>query len=203
MSSLFFDTTNELQIGLLDEKNHWVAFETHKERKASEAIHGLIISLLEKNNLSLKDLKNIFCIAGPGSYTGMRVSSGISQILEWHEFNIISFYHFDVAKILYPEGLWVARAFKDEFYFFEWDKNEEKSFVLSRKESLTFLEKNKKQVYGASSEISELELSLISTSELVNQHSSKVFSVLEKEKLKKELFYYRPLNEEFKKKGES
>src|SRR5690606_16531480 len=111
MSSLYFDTTNQIQLGLLNEEMNWVAFEVHPERKASQAIHGLIDELLKKNHKKFNDLKNIFKLSGPGSYTGMRVGEGIAQVLEWQGHEVLGFYHYDIARTLYSQGLWFAKAF--------------------------------------------------------------------------------------------
>lgn len=203
MKSLYFDTTNELQLGLLDEEFNWISLETHSSKKASQAIHGLIDSLLKKNDLELNDIEHFFYIAGPGSYTGMRVSSGLAQILEWNEFKILSFYHhYDIAKILFDSGIWVARAFKNEFYFYEWNASEEKSYILSEQESLKQLERADLKLFSYSTSIDDLKASFTSTSKILEINSKRIFPELIKKSYKKELFYFRPLDEEFKKKGQ-
>lgn len=200
MKSLYFDTTNELEIGLLDEEFNWVTLEKHSSKKASQAIHGLIAMLLQKNSLELNEIEYFFHIAGPGSYTGMRVSTGLAQILEWNKYKTLSFYHYDIAKLLHASGLWVAKAFKNEFYFFEWNSSQEKTYILSEQESLELLGKSKLKLFSSFSTIDHLPWKFESTSEMLTENSRVIFPEFIKQNYKKELFYFRPLSEEFKKK---
>ncbi len=48
-------------------------------RKASEVLHRLIRQLVEKNNLSLNDLKAVAINGGPGSYTGLRIATSTAK----------------------------------------------------------------------------------------------------------------------------
>ena len=86
---LFLDTTFGITVGLLDDQNEWLDYSFVDGQKGSAVIHKIILDLLEKNNLSIKNVKALFQIAGPGSYTGMRVSDGISQIFDWQKFRLL------------------------------------------------------------------------------------------------------------------
>ena len=194
---LFLDTTFGITVGLLNEKNGWVDYSFVDGQKGSAVIHKLILDILEKNNLSIEDVKVLFQIAGPGSYTGMRVSDGISQTFEWQKIRTYSFYHFDVPKILnINSGVWFANAFKGELFIFKWNDKENEKLLLRMDEALNYLEGADIPIYASfqnNSVDSEYEL----TKDLIKENSKNVFDYVEDKNLKKELFYFRTLDEEF------
>ena len=99
MNSLFLDTSNQICIGLLSEVFEWIEFKIIKEKKASKALHGLIQDILTTHRLELDEIKNIFYISGPGSYTGVRVAHGLCEVLQWQSFDVYSCRHFDIPKL--------------------------------------------------------------------------------------------------------
>ena len=80
---LFVDTTDKITFGLLDDQFQWKEYFYDPKMVISTKIHLLIHEVLKKYELTFSDLNSIIYCAGPGSYTGMRVSEGISQILQW------------------------------------------------------------------------------------------------------------------------
>jgi tRNA threonylcarbamoyladenosine biosynthesis protein TsaB len=130
-SYLYIDTVGSIAIGLLDHKFQWIAYENLGERKRSNSIHRKIHELVEKHNLSLMNIKNVIYSSGPGSYTGMRVSEVIVQGLAFFDFNLFSFYHFNVPSILgSKEGKWVSNAFKGEAFIYEWNNKGSKHSLI-------------------------------------------------------------------------
>lgn len=131
MSYLFIDTTKFLTLGLLDSEFNWVSYNETSDRKGSATIHYLLDDILKENNIDVLKLKGIFQVAGPGSYTGMRLGEGIAQIFEWHSIAIYSVYHFEVPFMVGTKsGAWVAQAFKGEAFIFSWDKDNQSKTEL-------------------------------------------------------------------------
>lgn len=199
MTALFFDTTNSIKLGLLDKELSWISYEGHPSKKASQAIHGLIHDLLQQNKIDIKNLDCIFKIAGPGSYTGMRVSEGMSQIFEWSDFKTYSFYHYDIAQIENPDdGIWAAKAFKNEIFIFEWEKESHKTEIMSLEKARDYLSKTQKKIYSYDKEsLEELGINSSSTTELLEAHSQRILSVVKSFKDPRPLFYFRSIEEEF------
>jgi tRNA threonylcarbamoyl adenosine modification protein YeaZ len=77
MFTLFIDTHGEtISVALYDGKE---LFLKTQESEYSHAVYlaPMIKTILEENNLSVKDLKNIVAVNGPGSFTGLRI--GLSE----------------------------------------------------------------------------------------------------------------------------
>ena len=124
MSYLYIDSSKHLVLGLLDEKFKWMDFLEVKDVKTSAHIHKDIFSMLSRNDLSMDDLFGVFVISGPGSYTGVRVSEGLAQVLEWAKIPVYSFNHFQVPQFLNDNSwIFVSKAFKGEFFIYDNDGN--------------------------------------------------------------------------------
>jgi tRNA threonylcarbamoyladenosine biosynthesis protein TsaB len=129
---LFIDSTLGLEIGLLDSQFRWVDFSTYDSKKPSEIIHFEIHQLLNKHHLKLKSLE-CFTTSGPGSYTGMRTSEGLVQVLALSGMKIYSFYHFEVPKLTgVKEGFWVTNAFKGQVFVYTWNEEKEEKLLINK-----------------------------------------------------------------------
>lgn len=178
MYSLFLDTTAGLTYGLLDEKFMWIAYESSNEKRPSEHIHEKIFFMLSKFNIQLSQIR-IITVAGPGSYTGMRLSEGFADIAEWNGVKVFSFYHFEVPQLIgVTSGRWITNAFKNQLFSFQWNETEFKKDLLS--------ECNDQNAF-----------TIEKTTELIYKHPDLVFSKVIKLNEKKETYYFRTLEEEF------
>lgn len=192
---LFIDTTKAITVGILNKDFQWISYEFFPDAKGSALIHKIIHDQYKKHDLKLLETKALIQVAGPGSYTGMRVSEGISQIFDWQGFETYSFYHYEVPKILgVSKGIWLANAFKGEYFIYKWDANEEKSNLI-KKDDFSL---NSDEKLFSSFELEEFELNL--TSELIKNDSQLLFKKVISENMKKTLYYYRTLEEEYNKK---
>ncbi|RLA64681.1 MAG: hypothetical protein DRQ88_07220 [Epsilonproteobacteria bacterium] len=195
MSYLYIDSSKYLVLGLLDSDFKWIDFNEVKDVKTSAHIHKDIYEMLEKHNLELDKLSGIFVVSGPGSYTGVRVSEGLAQVLEWQKIPIYSFNHFQIPEFL-DESSWafVSKAFKGEFFTYE--KN--------GKTSLNKLEDFDNIIDGLADKIythfpEDLPTSLNHfTSIVVKDNPEVIFSKVLEKNLRSRPFYYRPLEKEFK-----
>ena len=194
---LFIDTTKDITVGLLNREFEWIEYEFFENAKGSALIHKCIYDQLERQNIGLDNIEGLVQLAGPGSYTGMRVSEGVSQIFRWQKFKTYSFYHYEVPKLLgYEEGTWFANAFKGEYFLYHW-KNEE--------ESKTLIKKDEFDIYSVENLYSsflfdDLEKNISLTSKLIYEHGQELFKKVVGEKIQRPLYYYRTLEQEYTRK---
>lgn len=200
---LYLDTTFGTSIGLLKPDFFWLDFIENDGQKNASTLHSSIDQLCIKNNIDINQIEGLIQVAGPGGYTGLRVSDGISQTFSWFGYSTFSFYHFEVLGFLgLTEGLWLSNAFKGELFGF--DQASKKQWLL--KESDWFSKKSPQQLYthyfSAFSPTSKSRLEnsqFIETSELIKANPQSIFKQIILEKRQRELFYYRPIDQEFTK----
>ena len=121
---LYLDTTHGIQLGLLNNQYDWIEINNLGELKSSAVIHAYINDLLVKYNQEILDISSLVYCAGPGSYTGMRVSEGIAQIFEMAQIKLYSFYHFEIPQIYGNQhGKWLDHAFKGEIFIYDWNES--------------------------------------------------------------------------------
>ncbi|MBC75322.1 MAG: hypothetical protein CME64_04835 [Halobacteriovoraceae bacterium] len=192
MSSLFLDTSNQICIGLLNKDLEWVEFKIIKEAKASKALHGLIQEILNAHNLDLKSIENVFYMSGPGSYTGVRVAHGLCEVLKWQSMKVFSCRHFDIPTILnIPRGLFVSKAFKKEIFIYEWENDTTEQRLIPEDELV--------ECGNAFTCDPESFPGLQSTYDLIKERPKEIFSRMLGRSMNSEVFYYRTLDQEFKK----
>lgn len=186
---LYIDTSNQNSVGLLKKtpEYSWVDFQT-SDKKAS-FIQSEIAMILEKNHLSFQDLLGVVYSAGPGSYTGMRVTQGFIGTLQSLELSTDGFYHFELVDQI-ENSMWLSSAFKNEFFVAE----NGQTWRLSKESCLKMLEeKSDKKVFSFSGE-EILGLATNSIQTVIQQQPA----LLQIAGGEKDPYYYRPLEEEFK-----
>lgn len=201
MNGLYIDTTSHLDIGLLDSKLNWLGRREFKEKRNSSHLHLMIYELLNENELSLAEIQDVYALAGPGSYTGIRLAKSIYDILSWQNINVFTFYHFEIPAVLgIKSGVWVCPAFKMEYFIYCWDSNKQTKQLVSREDFHRILaDIDAKEIYTNFDFDSGLETKLIKTADLIQSNTSKIFSSFKKEKMQRESFYFRSLEQEFTK----
>lgn len=191
MHYLFLDTTNGLTLGLMDQDFHWLSFEKREEKKPSEVVHTLINEQLIKFNLKILDI-TLITIAGPGSYTGMRLSEGIAQMFKVCGIKILSFFHFEVpAFVGVSEGKWIAPAFKGEYFIYSWGNGKVSKELVREKELQIPNQFYSNQYFVADRQI-------INTTDLIHQNPGKIFKIVLDRNEFHPAYYFRSLEEEFK-----
>ena len=82
MYSLLLDSSNtSLSVGISEDSKLIYHTSFSCWQKQSELMIPEIQKALKETNLSLKDIKEVVCAKGPGSYTGVRIALTIAKIL--------------------------------------------------------------------------------------------------------------------------
>ncbi len=192
---LFLDSSTYIQVGILRKDFSWIHHEIIKNKKGSHIIHSLIYSALKEKGFETTDIEGIFLANGPGSYTGIRVAEGLSQILEIEGVPVYSFYHFEVPRFCgLTEYDFFAEAFKGEVFHYKFA--EEKSSSLISEED--FLGIDLAQGKGFHLEGTILNRKLSSVYELFEKKSSDIFSKVFERAEHLPPYYYRTAEKEFK-----
>ncbi len=84
MMSLFLDTSSSfLTIGLLKDEKLIDSIDRRSHNDLSTYTVNDINELLLKNGVKPKDIEKIYCINGPGSFTGIRIGVTIAKTFAW------------------------------------------------------------------------------------------------------------------------
>lgn len=203
MVSIYLDACEKLKFGLLSQNYSWMDYFESDTLQSASKIHEVIQTYLESNNLQFCDVQKIFYAAGPGSYTGVRMIEGISQVFRWEGLPTYSFYHFEVPSMLNIEsGTWFSNAFKNEWFVHHWDSDESGHRLLNDEEMNKSLADCKKLYCLNDEQDKKLEvfssMKLESTQKLIYNNPMQLFSKLEHQKIIREPFYFRSVEKEFK-----
>lgn len=203
---LFVDSTHLITLGILDSKLEWLDYKYINEKKISSSIHSHMDTMLKDNEISTNSLKGIIQISGPGSYTGMRVSEGITQIFNWQGFKRMGFYHFNVPAILgNSDYMWIANAFKKEFFCFRFFEGKAVKTLVKSSHLNDFIDANTTSEtdffcgHADHVDLMDNEKQITPTSKLIKESGKAVFKYIESEEINEELYYFRPLEQEFSK----
>ena len=195
MKSLFIDNTEEMTLGILNQNWEFDKCEHYKDRQNASRIHFRLNNLLEEYQLGLDDIESVFVTSGPGSYTGVRVVEGIAQIMKWQGMDVFSFYQFEVPFISGIErGVWVSPAWKEELFVYSWDGEERtKKLVPLSEYKMTGEEySHGEQCCGTP---------VRSVRNMMMEHTPIVFKYVQGRGKYLPPYYYRRVEQEFKKGG--
>jgi tRNA threonylcarbamoyladenosine biosynthesis protein TsaB len=194
---LFLDTSLYLALGIFDlSGNKWLEYSVIEQEKNATLLHKLVYSLLTKHDLSIDEIsKFIFC-SGPGSYTGMRLSEGFAQILEWQNKSVSSFYHFEVPSLLGDLNYyWYCNAFKNEYFCYV--KSTDQTFLFKQSDLNKFLSDNQLIKSNAFTHyLAEAPVEL--TSNLIRENFGILVDKIEALELRQNVYYFRRAETEFK-----
>jgi len=193
---LFLDTSAYIQVGLLNEELNWIHYELIPNRKGSQIIHKIIYESMKKCHLTFKDIKGVLLSNGPGSYTGIRIAEGISQVLSLEGIPIYSFYHYEVPAFCdVAQYHFYERAFKGEIFEYIRKGAEEDRRLITEEEfeSLNFSSEN---FYHLTGDL--LGKELLSIYELFKCKPQKILSRVLERSEHLPPYYFRPLEKEFR-----
>lgn len=116
--SLFINTVQGFQVGLLNSEFEWVDFFEQSISKSADLVHKKIYDLVVKNNITLDSTVKLISVAGPGSYTGIRVSEGVLSVFKLLNGSVFSFPIYLIPYLSEQETTYkfVQPAFKNELF---------------------------------------------------------------------------------------
>ncbi|HAZ11591.1 MAG: hypothetical protein A2X86_17865 [Bdellovibrionales bacterium GWA2_49_15] len=198
MPSLYLDTSQVISLGLLNEQHEFIDFQTIQDKKSGTRIHVILHDFLNKHKLEIKSIESLFILAGPGSYTGMRVSEGIAQILELEKILIYSFYTYQISEFSgATSGQWLTTAFKGQVFVYSWGPTDKTSELCDLQ---SFTPRNVSEVYyhgDLPKELQQLKSDHHNTNSLIQQHSKAIFRTVKELGLRHRPQYFRLPEQEF------
>lgn len=203
MSILFIDSTYDISLGILDDAMKWSSFRRFIGQRASSTLQKEAHKLLSDFNITPTDLKGIVTVAGPGFYTGLRLSEGFSDVFKFFQIPHYSFYTYSIpAWCGVDKGVWFTKAYRGEYFLHQWENSVFENKLITSSD----LEENLSQqalVYihsNASLDDKSRPLlqKTIETNELLQQFPELIFKRVLTEKLNCESYYFRAPEDEFR-----
>lgn len=203
MSYLFIDSTYDLTIGILDDGLKWLSFEKHSGQKASTIIQSRAYELLSKHQIDPKTLKAIISVNGPGFYTGLRLAEGFADVLKFFGVPHYSFYSYEIPYWCgVPSGCWFTKAYRGEYFLYQWNQTESSYKLLTTKEVPEVLSKEETVFIHSDISLDEFSRKNIreakQTLDLLKSRPEIIFKNVLDHKLARESFYFRAPEDEFK-----
>ncbi len=201
MSVLFIDSSYDITLGLLDENLGWHDLRAFRGQRASATLQTETHRLMKDFHLEMKNLKGIVSIAGPGFYTGLRLSEGFADVTKFFSLPHNSFYSYEIPFWLgHKEGSWITKAYRGEYFIYEWS-GEKSSIKLVTVKDLESLEiKNQVFIHSETSldeKLKPFTINAISTSDLLKDHPQKIFGRV-MQGMERESYYFRAPEDEFR-----
>ncbi len=180
---LYLDSSLHLVIGIVGQKFNWISYKSLETKKYARHIHQEIYLSLKEQNFDVEDIEEILQSSGPGSYTGMRLSEGISQVFEWQGIKVSCFYHFEIPQMLgLKEKPWFSKAYKGELFVcrqcegrFHADLVREEDCSLNKSNAYTYF----------------------STSQMIKDNPERILQKISKKGDRFSPYYYRNAEKEF------
>ena len=200
MSLLFIDSSYDITLGLLDENLGWHDLRAFRGQRASSTLQVETHRVLKHFHIKIESLKGVVSIAGPGFYTGLRLSEGFSDVTSFFGLPHFSFYSYEIPFWLgHLKGTWITKAYRGEYFFYEWSEDSGKVRLLEAKNLVTpegeiFIHSDT----SLDEKLRPLAENAFSTSDLLKNEPKKIFSHVLKEKLKRESYYFRAPEDEFR-----
>tara|TARA_B100000925_G_scaffold291194_1_gene278414 strand:+ start:1352 stop:1954 length:603 start_codon:yes stop_codon:yes gene_type:complete len=191
---LYIDTTNELTIALLDESFKLRNTILLQDKRTASILHENINSLLDSEGRDFSSVNGVIVNNGPGSYTGIRVGEGVAKILEMDGIKVVSFLEHEAISRLETNGSWVANAFKEEFFVFSWGENVKAEKKLVKQDAL---EKHLIEPVFSNDQL-EIQNKYTNSKKYLLDNLEKVASICINEGIRKEPYYFRNIEDEFK-----
>ena len=203
MSVLFVDTTYDISLGILDDECRWVEFRRHIGQRASILLQKEANQLFQDHGIVPHELKAVVTVAGPGFYTGLRLSEGLADVFEFFGIPHYSFLSYELPFLCgHKQGVWFTKAYRGEYFFHHWEGLNLKSVLVPAKDLVTYLADLDEVFIHSESALDEMSLTFIkkfvSTNELIKNQPRKIFAEVLQNKSKRESFYFRAPEDEFR-----
>ncbi len=201
MNYLFIDSTYDLTIGLLSDELKWLDLEHHAGQKASMVIQSRALELINKTHLRPQDLNGVITVNGPGFYTGLRLAEGFSDVFLFFGVKQYSLYSYEIPYWCgFDTGVWFTKAYRGEYFLHKWTGSNWSQYLISATQIKDHVGSEHFFIHSSVSLDTASQLLVenpIHSSDLLKKHPKKIF---EKALVshKREPFYFRPPEDEFK-----
>ena len=198
MSTLFLDTSYNQVLGLLDNQGAWLARRELAGQKSSAELHRQLYELCP----DAKTIQRVMYVAGPGFYTGLRIAYGIADILGKAGRELMSFYNYDVPRLLgIADYTWITKAYRGEVFIHTCRAGVGANRLVSEKEFLQqdwggrlFIHHAQALDPQMAAKLPEAE----ATQALLLASMNALYPLVLSSPVLQELHYFRPPEEEFK-----
>lgn len=203
MATLFIDSTYDITLGLLDPDGKWLSFEKFSGKKASSILQKEAWNMLSAAGFKPKELEAVVTVAGPGFYTGLRLSEGLADVFKFFGIPHFSFYSYDIPRLVgVSNGVWMTKAYRGEFFFHRWDEDSTQNDLLTTKDFPEYAARIGEVFIHSEAAVDDLIREHLqkrtSTFDLLRDQSVKIFSQVIGSKNFEESFYFRAPEDEFK-----
>lgn len=190
--SLFLDSCDGFKLGILNQDYEWVSYQAFEEKKASNILFDETNKVLEKLGIALENLQNLFLALGPGSYTGVRLLQGVKELYSEMGLNVFSFYLFEIPFLAQiPQGQFLVSAYKGEFYHYEWSGEKNSQKLLNQQD------RDQIDEFYSTTDILGVGPAK-NVYKVLAQSAPVIFRNIVRNNLRRDSFYFRPLEKEFK-----
>lgn len=197
------DTTYDVTIGVLNDSYGWDHFERFQEKRASSTLQTETHRILQKLKINPRELKGIITIAGPGFYTGLRLSEGFADVLKFFGIPHYSFYSYEVPRwVGESEGVWMTKAYRGEYFFCQWKGDENHISLIETKNVEAHLATLGQVTIHSQTALDEKTLAFLNhpknTVDLIEKNPMPIMSKVLDLKLKRDSYYFRAPEDEFR-----
>lgn len=160
-NSLLLDLTSSYSnIALLNKDDEIIDFNSNLLNKnLSDILHSNVANLLEKNKVDQKNIKKIFLVNGPGSFTSMRIGSVFCKTwIELYpdvEFYTIDRFHYQK----YDKCISLIKVSTDKFsvVIFDEGKQRNEPMIISSNELKKIKDNNKFKIINNEEETNKFK----------------------------------------------
>ncbi len=188
----------------MDDDLNWIDFCRFRGQKASNILQAELFLMLKKHGLDFPGFSGAITIAGPGFYTGLRLSEGFSNVLSFFKIPCFSFLSYEIPKLCgIQSGVWMTKAYRGEYFFHHWSEQQTKNVLIETKGLETYLSNVAPPVFiHSDSALDQVSADLIrnpiSTHDLLKSGPGKIFKSILENKIQTEAFYFRAPEDEFR-----
>lgn len=183
MTALFVDTTYDISIGLLDHNLEWLEHKKFSGQKVSNVLQTETHVMLQRHGLKLRQITKIITTAGPGFYTGLRLSEGFADVLHFAGIEHVSFLTYHIPRLVgISSGCWVTKAYRGEYLFHHWDGDRSQDKLVASRDLAVYCSSLSSVYIHSESAIDDLLReqfpNRIAADELLKSHPREVFKGL-------------------------
>lgn len=181
----------------------WSDFRRFIGQRASSTLQKETHKLLTDFDIKPSELRGIVTVAGPGFYTGLRLSEGFSDVFKFFQIPHYSFYTYSLpAWCGVVQGVWFTKAYRGEYFLHHWNGVTFENKLITAADLAENLKLEALVYIHSDASLDDKSRPLlqktIETNSLLQQHPELIFKKVLADKLSCESFYFRAPEDEFR-----